>query len=126
MKREIIAGLILLAMFAALIFNASYYSRVTGEMLSLTDSAEALVNEDNFSAAADKIYLIQTRWRELSNYTSILIRYSEIENLHDATCDALGYLLSESKGESIAALKKLRHIFTDISEMEQFKFGSIF
>lgn len=126
MIREGIALILLGAMFALLLWNVSYYSEITDELIALVDEAEALVERENFPAAQSRLLIVARRWAELDGYTHVLIRHAEISEMTDAIYAALGDVVSEEAERAEVSLARLREELISTAAMEKLTAGSIF
>ena len=126
MIREGIALILLGAMFALLLWNVSYYSEITDELIALVDEAEALVEKEYFPAARSRLLTIARRWAELDGYTHVLIRHAEISEMTDAIYAALGDVVSEEAERAEVSLARLREELISTAAMEKLTAGSIF
>ena len=104
MKRELAAGLLLLALIGGAIYNIFY----VGELVRDISAEKAL-----------------QKWLGAERYTHIFVRHSEI----DATADAFYDLMQSLSGGEYdgieQAYSKLLYHLSSIATMEQISLGSI-
>lgn len=125
MKREWIAGALLVLLFLASLVNISCLDRLIGTIEEEVGRAELLAEGGNYAAAAEALDTAITHWIGANAYTHIFIRHPEI----DATSDAfyeLKELLAEENAEGFpSAFDKLHYHLNSIDEMEHIRLGSV-
>ena len=116
MKRELAAGLLLLALICGAIYNIFYVGDLVRDISAeLYASQEALAAGSGERAEEYAEKALQ-KWLGAEQYTHIFVRHSEI----DATADAFYDLL-----QSLRAYSKLLYHLSSIATMEQISLGSI-
>lgn len=126
MIREGIALILLGAVFALLLWNISFYTETTDELIAFVDEAEALVEKEDFSGAQARLLTIARRWAELDGYTHILIRHTEISEMTDTIYAALGDVVSQDALRAEVSIARLREELASTASMERLSLGSIF
>ena len=126
MKKELIAGLILILLFSASLINVNYLDRMITDLIETVDSAQAYCDGKNWALAAEEINNAINSWESGRNYTHIFIRHTEIDCTTDAFYDMLGAALSMDTAAVTSSRQKLVAHLKNISKMEQLSLGSIF
>lgn len=125
MKRELAAGLLLLALICGAIYNIFYVGELVRDISAeLYASQEALAAGSGERAEEYAEKALQ-KWLGAEQYTHIFVRHSEIDATADAFYDLLQSLSGgEYDGIEQAYLKLLYHL-SSIATMEQISLGSI-
>lgn len=126
MSKAVWAGIILLAILAATLYNIRYLDKLTGELLSLTETAQERAEAGDFQGAVSEAEQAARLWAEKDGYTHVLIRHSEIDSTTDAFYELLSDLHAQDALSARGSFEKLRAHLTSIASMEHITFGSIF
>ena len=126
MKKEIFAGLFLLAMLTVLLINI-------GQLSSLCDKVSSSVQESGRNAAADnwEQAALQAEkalddWLEKDPYTHVVLRHSEINAITDLLYDLLEATYNEEAGSVACISRKTVTQLQSLSSIERVRLGSIF
>lgn len=126
MKKEIVAAVILVALFIGVLVNI----KVSGDIiLSLEDDVIAAyesAQSGDFDSAKPQLDAAIEHWMSLDGYTHIFMRHSEI----NSTTEAYFQLKSDIYAEDIGAIEGsyglLMADLDSLMTMEQLSLGSIF
>ncbi len=125
MKRELAAGLLLLALIGGAVYNIFYVTRLVEDISSgLYSSQDALEHGDGDAAIQDAEKALK-RWLGAEQYTHIFVRHSEIDATTDAFYDLLQALSAGEYDGIDKAYSKLLYHLSSIATMEQISLGSI-
>ena len=125
MKREWIAGALLLLLFLAALVNIACLDRLIGGIEAEVGRAQALAESGDFDAAEETLDTAIETWIAANSYTHIFIRHPEIDSTSDA-CYELKELLAEENAEGFpSAFHKLNYHLHSIDEMEHIRLGSV-
>lgn len=126
MKKEIIALVLLIALFAASLYNVHYLENMIGDIYGLaSESYDSLMRGDAVNAEQTLEQAISL-WEKADGYTHIFIRHSEIDTTSDAMFEALGCITAGEPGEAVGAFRCLFYHLDSLVGMEQMSLGSIF
>lgn len=89
MKREFVAGALLLLLMALSFFNVHYLERKTEALSALILEAEALYEEGDRQEAANLVQQSLDNWLDWKFYSHIMMRHSEIDFISDAYYELL-------------------------------------
>lgn len=126
MKKSIFAGILLLTVLLASIWNIRHMDRFSGSLMSGLDSAEMLWNEGRFDEAVELVEKLIGEWRAGDGYTHIFVRHSEVDSTSDCFFELLSALKMKEAGAADAAAELLRYHLTSIREMEHITLRSVF
>lgn len=128
MKKEIVAAVLLLLLFAGVLVNIRVNENIVSSLIDEVDASyESLKNGDT-EKAAEQLDAAIEHWLTLDGYTHIFIRHSEI----NATTDAFyGYRADVGDGDGDAdtaagSYGLLKETLLSLMTMEQISLGSIF
>lgn len=125
MKREIIAGAILLLILAASIFNICYVDSAMDTLASQVKDAGKLAQEGRIEESAIVLQGSLDKWRKLDKYAHIMLRHEEIDPITDEYYALLDEL--DTGGETTSAsFETLISRLHELAEMEHLTFSSIF
>ena len=125
MKREWIAGGLLILLLAAALGNIVYLDRLIESIEADLIEAQALADSGSFSEAEDAAERALSRWLNANAYTHIFIRHPEIDSTSDAFYELIGLLAEENAEGCPSAFEKLLYHLNCIDEMEHIRLGSI-
>lgn len=125
MKKELIAGAVLIALFALSLLNIRFIDTLTAELSGYVDQALDFAEQGDFDQAVLSAQTAADRWLSLDYYTHICIRHSEINTATDAFYDLLGELYAEDAGSARGAGEKLKAQLGSIASIEHLTLGSI-
>ncbi len=126
MKKEIVAAVLLLLLFAGVLVNIRVNENIVSSLIDEVDASyESLKNGDT-EKADEQLDAAIEHWLTLDGYTHIFIRHSEI----NATTDAFyGYRADVGDGDADTAAGSyglLKETLLSLMTMEQISLGSIF
>lgn len=125
MKRELAAGLLLLALICGAIYNIIYVGELVRDISAeLYASQEALAAGSGERAEEYAEKALQ-KWLGAEQYTHIFVRHSEIDSTADAFYDLLQSLSGGEYDGIEQAYSKLLYHLSSIATMEQISLGSI-
>ncbi len=126
MKKELIFGLILAALFVLVVVNIYVLSGLCGKLQILIDDSRQSMEAGDWDTAIEKAEEAEKLWNKADPYTHIVVRHSEIDSASDAFYELLKALYSEEDGEAKGSYMLLDAHLTSIVGMEKIKLGSIF
>ena len=125
MKRELAAGLLLLALIGGAIYNIFYVGKLARDISGDLYASQEALTAGNGERAEKYAERALQKWLGAEQYTHIFVRHSEI----DATADAFYDLLQSLSGGEYdgidKAYSKLLYHLSSIATMEQISLGSI-
>ena len=124
MKKEIIALLLLVLLFAASLFNIWYFDRLCLDIAGEEKASAVALERGDMEAAQEHLNSALHTWLDADSYTHIFIRHPEIDSTADAFYE-LGQALEENSESCRAAYDKLLYHLESIRTMEHLRFGSI-
>ena len=124
MKKEIIALLLLVLLFAASLFNIWYFDRLCLDIAGEVNASSDALERGDMDAAQEHLNSALHTWLDADSYTHIFIRHPEIDSTADAFYE-LGQALEENSESCRAAYDKLLYHLESIRTMEHLRFGSI-
>ncbi|MGM9586850.1 MAG: DUF4363 family protein [Candidatus Limivicinus sp.] len=124
MKKEIIALLLLVLLFAASLFNIWYFDRLCLDIAGEVKASAVALERGDMEAAQEHLNSALHTWLDADSYTHIFIRHPEIDSTADAFYE-LGQALEENSESCRAAYDKLLYHLESIRTMEHLRFGSI-
>ena len=124
MKKEIIALLLLVLLFAASLFNIWYFDRLCLDIAGEVKASAVALERGEPEAAQEPLNSALHTWLDADSYTHIFIRHPEIDSTADAFYE-LGQALEENSESCRAAYDKLLYHLESIRTMEHLRFGSI-
>ena len=126
MKKELFALLTLGLLLVGSWVNVQYLEKLTDSLSENVAQAQSACSAENYSTAQTHLANALKEWLDADEYTHVFIRHSEIDTTSDAFYEALGAILTEEQGESIAALKKLSYHLDSVLSMETVTLRSVF
>lgn len=124
MKKEIIALLLLVLLFAASLFNIWYFDRLCLDIAGEVKASAVALERGDMEAAQEHLNSALHTWLDADSYTHIFIRHPEIDSAADAFYE-LGQAMEENSESCRAAYDKLLYHLESIRTMEHLRFGSI-
>ena len=126
MKKEIIALVLLIALFAASLYNVHYLENMVGDISGLAAEAYDSLMSGDAGNAEQKLEQAIRMWEKEDGYTHIFIRHSEIDATSDAMFEALGCITAGEPGEAEGAFRCLFYHLDSLVGLEKMSLGSIF
>ena len=126
MKREIAAGLLLLAMLAGSLLNLRYYDALTEQIRSELASSREAADSGDFEAARRLCRSAGELWLGSKKYTHVFIRHQEVDSTSDAFYELMQLLDEENAEGCGAAYNKLLYHIDSNDGMEHPTLGSVF
>ena len=114
MKRELAAGLLLLALIGGAIYNIFYVGKLTRDISGDLYASQEALTAGNGERAEEYAERALQKWLGAEQYTHIFVRHSEIDATADAFYDGID-----------KAYSKLLYHLSSIATMEQISLGSI-
>ena len=125
MKRLISGLAVIVALFAGSAWNANCLDKSVNALLSDTETAEALCERGEFSAAAEMLRGSIEDWKTLERRARVFINHTETDSVSDAYFEALDCLLSGDAGY-MGSLERLRFHLSDLCEEEHVSWATVF
>lgn len=126
MKKELIALLLLIALFAGSLINISFNEQVINELSDGVFIAYTEYHDGDTAEAAKTLEAVCDKWLSLDGYTHIFIRHSEIDSTTDAFFELLSAMHDEKPNCVCGAYSKLKAHLDSLTDMEKLSLGSIF
>ncbi len=110
-----------------IIANAFTVSKITKEMLTLTDSMPSLeeAKADGFRSAKETAFKIYSAWQKHENFIGLSVNYDFIFNIDVTARELIGYVSAEDSAEYSAAIARLRSRIMRLREAESFSIHNI-
>ncbi|MDD6090276.1 MAG: DUF4363 family protein [Clostridiales bacterium] len=125
MKKEIVAGAVLLLLIAGSVWNICSIDTLAGDIMRTLELSEAAADSGDFTAAKSEMDRGLKLWLDADGYTHIFLRHPEIDSTTDAFYELQELLIDgDSEGYS-AAYAKLRYHLDSICGMEHISVGSV-
>ena len=125
MKREGIAGALLVLLFLAALVNIACLDRLISRIEAEVDRAQTLAEHGEFSPAEEALDTAIVHWTAANSYTHIFIRHPEIDSTSDAFYECKQLLAEENADGFPSAFEKLNYHLNSIDEMEHIRLGSV-
>ncbi len=125
MKREWVAGALLVLLFLAALVNIVCLDRLIGRIETEIDRAQEFAESGNFTAAEEALDTAIAHWMDANSYTHIFIRHPEIDSTSDAFFELKELLAEENADGFPSAFEKLKYHLNSIDEMEHIRLGSV-
>ena len=125
MKREILAGAFLAALFTLSLWSIRRIDALTeavGQHLELSEQAAYGGDPELAEAELERALSL---WSEAESYTRIFIRHPELDSTYDAFYQLAEGLQGENTDELKAKFSLLRYHLNSIASMEHMTVGSI-
>ena len=126
MKKELIAALLLAALFAAALLNIRAVDRLTADVIEDVESAADRAMAGDAAAAARFAESAAEKWEDSDGYTHVVLRHAEIDAVADAIYELLLTTRSGSAESVAAAAEKAAYHLRSIAGIERITPGSIF
>ncbi len=126
MKKEIFAAGLLLALFAAALYNIHFLRGFIGDLSDTLYESRDLCEAGDFDGAEESLRAAIDTWNSKDGYTHVLIRHSEIDSTTDAFYELLSEISSKDASAAVGAYEKVLAHLVSIYTMEKITLGSIF
>ncbi|MDR1299595.1 MAG: DUF4363 family protein [Oscillospiraceae bacterium] len=126
MKKELVAAILLAALFVGALFNVKALDALSGDIELLIDEAERSAGIEAWDAAERAAEDAVSLWESRSGYTHIVLRHSITEDVSDKLSELVKSVYSHEPGPSAGAAKAARSRMESMSEIEHISMGSIF
>lgn len=126
MKKEFIAGCVILALIIGAVVNVQYLRNLSSELTDHIQQARDASTEEAFDRAERELRKALDTWLDADGYTHIFIRHSEIDSTSDAFYDALSCIAEQDGEGAAAACEKLQYHIDSIVSMEHVTVKSVF
>ena len=126
MKKELFAGLFLIAILTGVLTNNYFLRKLSDELQSLiSDTENAAINED-WASASDAAEKALELWISSDKYTHVVLRHSEIDAATDALCQLLTSVYEQDAASVAGTARQTALKLGSIIEIEKLRPGSIF
>ena len=126
MKKELIAGTLLILLLAASYYNVYWLDRFVGELEAEVILSRACMEAGQFTDAEASLRRAIDRWIAADGYTHIFIRHSEIDSATDAFYDLLSDVKARDTESAVGSTEKVMAHLQGLVGMERPTLGSIF
>lgn len=126
MKRELIAGAVLLLLALGSWWNLAYLRGFTGELTETLELSRAYCEAGRFELAEAELEKASDAWLAADGYTHIFIRHSEIDSTTDAFFELMSDVRSGDADSAAGSYEKLAAHLSSLYTMERVTLGSIF
>ena len=126
MKKAVAAGVLMLLMFAASLWNIRYLDNFTDTLAQEIRLSRDYCRAAEYDAADSSLRRAMALWEGAEGYTHIFIRHAEIDAVTDAFYDILSLINAENKEEADGVYGRLLSHVQSIDEMEHISIGSVF
>ncbi|MFA5536494.1 MAG: DUF4363 family protein [Bacillota bacterium] len=107
-------------------FTLSYLEDTSQEMLSLVDSLEKIVTNENWAAAEKPLKSISSLWEKVEKRWTIILNHSETDEIELTVAKLKSYIKSEELGDSLAELSALKFLLQHIPGKHHLQLHNIF
>lgn len=125
MKRAYIAMGILLAVFAATLYNAHYLNAFTADLSDCLTRAEAQAEGGDWTAAAETTQQARAQWEARTLYLHIMLRHGDTDDVNIGFREVTEYLREQERGEYSAANARLITKIGLLYEAEQLSLKNV-
>lgn len=125
MKKEIIALILLLLLFAGSLYNIRVIENMVTTLESGVEASFNAAQSGDFDKAHELIDEAATDWLSRDGYTHIFIRHSEINSTTDAFFGYISDISAEDIGSAEGSYGLLMAQLDSLKTMEEISFGSI-
>lgn len=125
MKKELIAGALLILILAVALFNIHYINSSMDSLSQQVRQAGQLVDSGQTEKAAEVLQKSLEQWQNMDRYAHVMLRHDEIDPITDEYLALLDELDSGGDATSASFETLLSH-FEEISDMESLSLSSIF
>lgn len=125
MKRLWIAVGLLLAVFAATMWNAHYLNGFTGELSDLLTRSETAAEAGDWERAHTLTTQAYDAWEGNGSYLHIMLRHSDTDQIHTGFQEVLEFIQCREGGEYSAANARLIAQIGLLYEAEQLTLKNI-
>jgi hypothetical protein len=126
MKKELVAAILLAALFAGALVNVKALDALSGDIELLIDEAERNADIGSWDAAERAAEDAVSLWESRSGYTHIVLRHSITEDVSDKLSELVKSVYSHEQGPSAGAAKAARSRMKSMTEIEHVSMGSVF
>lgn len=126
MKKELIAGSVILLLIAGAVINVLHLRALSSSLTEHIQNAQTASAEEIFDRAEKELRAALDTWLDADGYTHIFIRHSEIDSTSDAFYDALSCIAEQDGDGAVAACEKLQYHIDSIVSMEYVTLKSVF
>lgn len=124
MKREIIAAILLILLFAGAVINIRVNDNMVQELENEVTAAYDSAENGDYDLAQSQLKAAAEHWLRLDSYTHIFIRHTEIDALTDAFFEFEASLCEKEEAYRGTYDMLMAHL-ESIRTMEHLRFGSI-
>ncbi len=125
MKKEIVAGAILILLLAASLINIRYLTGKIDELSEQLEQAERLEQQGQLEEAIELVNQSLADWQSMDKYTHSVLRHDEIYPVTDEYYALLDCLTGEHETTQ-ACFEQLRARLVEIRDIERLSLSSIF
>ncbi len=126
MKKESIAAVLLLLIFAGVLVNIRVNERIVSSLIDEVDLSYESLKNGNGGEAARQLDSAIEHWLSLDGYTHIFIRHSEINSTTDAFYGFRADVGSGDLGAAEGSYALLKETLLSLMTMERISLGSVF
>ena len=126
MKKEIIAGAMLVLILALSLVNTCAIGYLCDDISASITRAGELAQEGDWDGSEAAIGEAIGLWERCEGYTHVVLRHTDIETLSDDFYELLEHIYSQDVGGVRGAVELVNGHLTGIKDMEKLRFGSIF
>lgn len=126
MKREIVAGAVLLLLALGSWINLNYLRDFTGGLAEKLELSRAYCSSGQFDLAEKSLSEAADIWLGADGYTHIFIRHPEIDSTTDAFFELMSDVRSHDAESASGSYEKLLAHLNSLYTMERVTLGSIF
>ena len=126
MIKEIIAASILIVLIVLSLFNISFVEHKTETLKADVEKAQVLLNEGKPDEALECLSSSLSSWEDYSKYAGVMLRHSdEITEVSNSYYEVMTVLETTGSVSDIL-FEKLKHVLTDIADVESLSMSSLF
>jgi hypothetical protein len=126
LKKEVLAGAMLLALFSAALINIASIDRLTADLAARVEAASAFAAHEDWAAAETEARAAADLWKSRDPHTHIVLRHTEIDGATAAFYDLLKEIYVRDQSAVRGTAEALSARLHTLSAIEKISLGSIF
>lgn len=126
MRNIIISFLIFILMMVGIFFSLNYLNDVSLEILSLSQSIEEHIVDDNWDLAYKGSIELLDRWSEGSKIISMFTNDSDIHGINDEIVKLTQFIKMKTKDEALVTIHLVKYFINHITDMQYMNSENIF
>ena len=108
------------------LFNHVYVDRLSKDLFSLTQQAEACVLAENWAGAEEKLSVAEARFSKAENVLKLFYDHEDVDRLETELKTALRLIEVEEPAEMLLSLENIKSIAVYLAGIETFSIPNLF